>query len=105
METMPRYYVWLGMENIMSGEVRDHEAARMRFCADKGLHVTRRLVDRFQHLDVDAGLMGNGRGPGDVEAGTKQGKMRLPPGDCPPHPPPRKLREVLGLTCNGSSFE
>ena len=29
--------------------------ARMRFCADKGLHVTRRLVDMFQHLEHQAG--------------------------------------------------
>ena len=58
-ERMRRYRVWQGMEidmeHIVSGEVRDYHVARMRFYADKNLHVTRRLMDLFQHLEHQAG--------------------------------------------------
>ena len=42
------------VEHIVSGEVRDTHVARMRFYADKDLHVTRRLMEIFQHLEHQA---------------------------------------------------
>ena len=55
LETMPRHCVWQGMENIMSGEIQDSDVARMRSCADKGLHRHPPAGDRFQHLEHQSG--------------------------------------------------
>ena len=73
------------------GNRHDQKGAKGRRIPSSG------TMDGTRREDVGAGFVGNGRGPGDVGAGTKQGKMRIPPGDCPPHPPPRKLRERFGF--------
>ena len=124
----------------MSGEVRDNEAARMRFCADKGRHVTRRLVDRFQHLEHQAGYRAEEidmikkapRGdeylvvvrwmeldektwapvswemeeaPVMLERERNKGRCGYRRGTVPHIRPHGSYVNVLGLTCNGSSFE
>ena len=38
-----------GVQNIVSGEVRDVHVARMRFYADAALEITAELKDVFQH--------------------------------------------------------
>ena len=39
---------------MVSGEVREAHVARMRFYADKELHVTKRMLQIFQHLEHQA---------------------------------------------------
>ncbi|CAM9914211.1 unnamed protein product [Ectocarpus sp. 13 AM-2016] len=58
-----------GVQNIVSGEVRNVHVARLRFDADAALEITAELKETFQHAFAqDRGYVGGEDGPGfDVE--------------------------------------